>query len=120
MHLSSEAGSLAELSYTCASALTHDADEAVTGDIPATQKPMDEPAARLSSRGDYIVKLADAMEAFTYLGNYGMKSDRRSAILDRYRESIVAQVNTMVEKFGWSVNLHDLVDNTLLILQEAK
>lgn len=116
-------GLYATMAETIAEAIGHDAPEHATGDIPSTQKPVpvEDPSVP-HQVGTYILKLADLLEAFTYLGNHGYRNDRRRQILDRYRESIIGQIETIMERFPATQSmqdLHQIVDEVIQICQEA-
>lgn len=121
-------GKLPEMSITCMSAILHERAEALTGDIPAPNKKgsatdlgggPDQP----HSLGEYVLKLADLIEAFSYLGSYGLDTTRKQEILDNYREAIQGQMRTMQDKFtqvGEIATLPLLVDEVLEALREAR
>lgn len=121
-------GKMAEMSSVALAALVHERAEALTGDVPAPNKKgsatdlvnPDVP----HSLGDYTLKLADLIEAFSYLGCYGLSTRRRQEILDNYRESIMGQIKLMQERFTSAgvgiATLPILVDEILEALREAR
>lgn len=126
LQLLRQLGKMAEVGHVVTAALIHERSEATTGDIPAPLKKgsaTDLNESPIHSLGEYVLKLADLIEAFSYLGCYGYSSIRRQEILENYREAITGQIALIREKFGAIDGVALLpvaVDELLMILKEAK
>lgn len=100
--------------YSC---LLHDADEHATGDIPSPVKEFTI-AEHATTKEQHILKIADAIEAFHFICNYGIGA-HSDAVKDNCYKHLLGRCNRSTSLLGMEV-LHRVDDALKALKLEAR